>query len=315
MTTDNRESDNNIGRRKFLKSIFGLRAMIEDSAEAEAKTSAKGKVIPPSAPVFIWGDLKNGNVGFPTGLNLGGGLPGSVMKLIAAAAMHEEGLINPNHIYECSGHITMHDETFNCLHAHGRVNLTHAIAKSCNVYFVQAAEKLSSAMFLQYAKRFGLDQPCARRGKGAFPEKPVHPSYKYVLGLAEDLSPNSLQLMRIAALVATKGDAPFFHSADDVEPGERFKIELSEGTWHRLQQGMQLACSEGTAIQLDPEHRLHTAAKTGTVPRGTKFTSWIIGYFPIDNPKNVFVLNSTAGTSQEAAVPQAHKFLYGTTWP
>jgi cell division protein FtsI/penicillin-binding protein 2 len=309
--TEDLDSSNSIGRRRFLKSIFGLGAIVEESVEAKPSRH----VIPHAAPVFIWADLKNGNVGFPTGLNLGGGMPGSTMKLVAAAALHEEALISPNQIYECSGEITLHKETFHCQHAHGRVNLTHAIAKSCNVFFVQAAEKLHTTTFLTYARKFGFDLPVARQKNGTFPEAANGPSYRYVLGLAEDMQPNALQILRMSAIVATRGDVPFLHSAEDLHPGERFDLALSDGTWHRLQQGMELACTEGTAQKLDPENKLHIAAKTGTAPRGTKFTSWITGYFPIANPKHAFVLNTAAGTSQEAAVPQAHKFLFATTWP
>jgi cell division protein FtsI/penicillin-binding protein 2 len=289
-----------------------LGAVVEDAVEAEAKAP---EVIPRSAPVFIWTDLKTGQVGFPSGLNLGSGMPGSTMKLVAAAALHEEALLSPNQIYECPGHITLHKETFNCLHAHGRVNLTHAIAKSCNVFFVLASEKLHTSIFLDYARKFGLDQSVAGRHSGAFPSKANGPSYRYVLGLAEDMQPNALQILRMSAIIATKGDAPFLHSAEDSAEGERFHLQLSDGTWHRLQQGMELACTEGTAQKLDPENKLHVAAKTGTAPRGKKFSSWITGYFPTDAPKHAFVLNSTAGTSQEAAVPQVHKFLFATTWP
>lgn len=310
MSTDDVQSSNSIGRRRFLKSIFGLGAMIDESVDAKTPEAP-----PHLAPVFIWADLKTGQIGFPTGLNLGGGMPGSTMKLVAAAALHEEALISPNQIYECSGHITLHKETFNCLHAHGRVNLTHAIAKSCNVFFVQAAEKLHTTTFLEYAKKFGLDKPVAGRKSGSFPAKANGPSYRYVLGLAEDMQPNALQILRISAIVATMGDVPFLHSAEDSADGNKFRLELSEGTWHRLQQGMQLACTEGTAQKLDSENKLHIAAKTGTAPRGTKFTSWVTGYFPINDPKHAFVLNTTAGTSQDAAVPQAHKFLFATTWP
>ncbi len=316
--TDDLNSTDSIGRRRFLKSIFGLGAVVEEAVEAKAP-----EVIPQpgsagierAAPVFIWADLKTGQVGFPSGLNLGSGMPGSTMKLVAAAALHEESLISPNQIYECPGHITLHKQTFNCLHAHGRVNLTHAIAKSCNVFFVLASEKLHTSAFLDYARKFGLDQPVAGRHSGAFPAKANGPSYRYVLGLAEDMQPNALQILRMSAIVATRGDVPFLHSAEDSAAGERFGLQLSDGTWHRLQQGMELACTEGTAQKLDPENKLHIAAKTGTAPRGNKFTSWITGYFPADAPKHAFVLNSTAGTSQEAAVPQAHKFLFASDWP
>jgi len=301
------EPDNSIGRRRFLKSILGLKVAEKAIAPATAK---------PAAPKFFWADLKTGQVGFPTGLALGSGMPGSVMKLVAAAALAECGLVNPNHTIDCMGHITRNHETFHCQHPHGHVDLTHAIAKSCSVFFVTACEKLTSKTFLEYAQKFGLDAAVAGRPSGPFPEQAHMPSYVYALGLSPDMQPNALQLLRLAAIVATTGDVPYLHSAEEAAEGDRFSLQLKEATWHRLQQGMQLCCNDGgTAAMLDPEHKMHIAAKTGTVPDGNKFQSWIVGYFPYDNPKHAFCLNSLLGTSHEAAVPQAHKFLFATTWP
>jgi cell division protein FtsI/penicillin-binding protein 2 len=82
-----------------------------------------------------------------------------------------------------------------------------------------------------------------------------------------------------------------------------------------LQQGMQLAVRLGTAKQLDVENRMRIAAKTGTTPHGKTFQSWITGYFPYDKPRHAFVLRSSVGTSQDQAVPLAHKFLFATQWP
>jgi penicillin-binding protein 2 len=305
---DDREPDNSIGRRAFFKSMLGIKV-----AEQSAATPAAAAK--PSAPIFFWADLKTGQIGFPTGFALGAGLPGSIMKLIAASALVETSAINPNHTVECMGHITKNHQIYHCLHPHGQVDLTHAIAKSCNVFFITACEKLTAKTFLDFAQKFGLDKAVAGRASGPFPIEPRLPSYMYALGLAADLRPNALQLLRLAALVGTAGDAPFLHSAEDTADGERFHVELKEGTWRRLQQGMELAVREGTAQKLDPENQMHIAAKTGTTPEGIKFQSWIIGYFPTDNPKHAFALNSLAGNSQEAAVPQAHKFLFATTWP
>src|ERR1700722_8528019 len=121
------EPDNSIGRRGFLKSILGLKVAQKSVAPVQAR---------PPAPTFIWADLQTGQVGFPTGFGLGSGLPGSLMKLVAVAALNETGMINPNHTIECMGQITRNHETYHCLHPHGHVDLTHAIAKSCNVFFI-----------------------------------------------------------------------------------------------------------------------------------------------------------------------------------
>jgi cell division protein FtsI/penicillin-binding protein 2 len=82
-----------------------------------------------------------------------------------------------------------------------------------------------------------------------------------------------------------------------------------------LQQGMRICGREGTAKSLDIEDKLKGAFKTGTSPHGKAWQSWIVGYFPYHQPRYAFALRSSAGTSIEAAVPEAHKFLLAHEWP
>lgn len=311
------EPTNCIGRRHFIKSLFGLGGGVVGEAEAEA-SEPEGKVKRRSRPSFFWADLDTGFIGFPTGLEVPHNSGGSILKLVAAAALSETGAINPNQTFECNGHIKVRDRDFSCQYPHGQVNLTEAIGLSCNVYFIHASEKLTSKTFLAFAGKFLLDLPIAGHATAAFPsqEKVSKNSYEYVLGLAADLKPNLLQLMRMSALIARRGDVPFLHSAEEPAYGKaRLHVELSEGTWNRLQQGMHLCARQGTAKRLDPENVMHLAAKTGTVTHGRKFQSNIIGYFPFEKPKHAFALASPAGTSQESAVPQAREQLFSIRWP
>jgi cell division protein FtsI/penicillin-binding protein 2 len=307
VTERKNESSNSIGRRYFLKSIFGLGAALKEKSEAQGKT---GDDI-----CFLWADLHTGFVGFPTGVRVRDSLGGSVMKLIAAATVLEESLLDPNHKVVCPGQVTVNGETFNCQYAHGPVDLTMAIAVSCNYYFVHAAHLISTPLILQFAKKFGMDAPFSRYPSGKFPSQSKDPSYTFVLGLNESMQPNALQLLRMAALIAMNGQTPYLHSADDLEPGKPFSVSLQQSTWHRLQQGMQMAVKHGTARKLDPENSMLIAAKTGTSKHGLKFQSCIIGFFPYDQPSHAFFVGAQNGTSQESAVPQAHKFLFSTTWP
>lgn len=302
------DSENSIGRRDFLKSMFGLGGLLETS-EASAKPAA-GRVI------FFWSDLKTGQIGFPTGFMVDAGLPGSVMKIVSAAALIEEKMISPNDTIDCKGHATIQGRKVNCLAAHGKVDVVHAIAQSCNVYFSTATSKMSQALFLEYAKKFELDSAVGSMRSGLFPKAEKTSSWPLVLGLSPHLHPNGLQLMRLSALVANRGDLPYLHSAEESAAGKpRMKLELSDVTWGRLQQGMELAVREGTAHKLDPAHKLHVAAKTGTAPSGKKFQSWITGYFPSEAPRYAFCLGATSGTSSEVAVPRAKEFLFATEWP
>lgn len=309
---------NCIGRRQFLRSIFSIGGAVEASEQAaEAKpTASHSPIARGNASWFYWGDLKTGQVGFPDGLVVKRGRPGSVMKIVTASMLLEEGFVNPNQYVDCVGHITVNRQIFNCQFAHGRVTLVSAIGKSCNCFFAHATSKLSAKTIIKYAEIFGLNQSVAGQSSGTFPTGISGSALLLALGLDERLQPNALQLLRMSGLVATKGKVPYLHSAEaPVADGKPFIATLKDTTWLRLQQGMQLAVKDGTCKNLDPDNAIHIAAKTGTVPHGKKFESWVTGYFPIENPKHAFCLYAAAGTSQDSAIPQVRNKLFATTWP
>jgi len=294
---------------------------VAESSSAEAAGTSRSR----EGVCILWADLHTGFIGFPSGLDVPAGPAGSVMKLVAAAAILEHSLLDPNHKFDCLGHTHINNEEFHCQHAHGHVDLPTAIAVSCNCYFIHAAHHLSSAQMIEFARKFGLAAPIAHRASGEFPasvpskssksSEPAEPSYTFILGLSRALQPTALQLLRVAALIGSDGQAPYLHSADDMEAGEPFRLQLKDSTWRTLRQGMELAVRHGTARNLDPENQMHVAAKTGTVTHGKKFQSCVIGYFPSQAPKNAFCVWAPSGTSQESAVPEAKQFLFSTTWP
>jgi membrane peptidoglycan carboxypeptidase len=302
-----------LGRRGFMRSVFGLSTL---SAAAEAPAVAK------ESSAIFWCNLKNGQVGFPSGFAVPYEKPGSLMKLVAAAALLEESLISPEHLYECTGTHRIGHEEVHCQRAHGKISMVQAIGFSCNIYFAQATAHLSSRTFLKQARAFGLASGCAGRPAGVFPQDGhiAASSLHYVLGLAEDLKPCALSLMRMAGIIAIGQGAalPVMHSAEDTTLKAKeapYKNMLSQNTNRVLQEGMRLCARQGTARKLDPEDKMKAAAKTGTTPHGTKFQSYVIAYFPVEDPKNAVCLFSPSGTSQDGAVPRAHDFLFSTTWP
>jgi cell division protein FtsI/penicillin-binding protein 2 len=310
--TEEKEERNAIGRRRFLKSLFGLGA-VSEAADAEAEAAPAKKQ---AASSFFWVNLRNGQIGFPTGMSVPVGMPGSVMKLVTAAALRESNIVTDSTTVECRGRIDVRRQTYSCLYPHGKVDLTKAIGLSCNVFFATMSQQLSSTAILDYAKRFGLNAPIAGFPSGKFPCEPRKDSVPYALGLSDDLQPNALHLLRISALVALRGTTPPLHNAVDApRESDVFTTTLSPATWQILQQGMRMSARSGTAQKVDPEDKLHAAFKTGTAPHGKAFQSWIIGYFPADKPSYAFSLRAPSGTSQETAVPEAKKFLLGQNWP
>jgi hypothetical protein len=199
------------GRRQFLKSFFGLSAMVE-TKRAEAGGIPLGS--------FVWADLRTGQVGFPTGTSVKPGLPGSLMKLVCAAAIRQENLLPANETFECKGSILIHKRRYSCQIAHGRLDLIQAIGHSCNVFFVQAAQALSAAMFVAYARKFGLDRSVSGYASGPFPSSAQGESQLYVLGLAEDLQPQALQILQLSAVIGSRGKPPALFSAQDPDSAE-----------------------------------------------------------------------------------------------
>lgn len=303
-----------LDRRGFLRSLFGLSSVLE-SLPAEAKKTSSAAV--PSSFKFFWGDLRTGQMGFPTGQVVPAGMPGSVMKLITATALLETHTLKADDKLECRGtYACSSRESVHCLYPHGLVDLPTAIGLSCNVFFAQATKHLSPNALLQYARDFGLDQPVGSFKSGAFPEHPNHPGWQYGLGLCSDLQPTALQLLRVSALVANKGIVPHLHSAEEPDPdGKPYILKLAPGTYTVLRAGMEMACRQGTGKKLDPHNRLHVALKTGTTPYGKTFQSWVTGYFPWNAPKYAFCLRSQAGTSYDQAIPALKNFLFSTEWP
>lgn len=300
----------NPNRRKFIKSILGLGSVLETSARANVPVKQEEK--------FFWADLSTGNIGFPTGLDVPMARPGSVMKVISAAALLEEGAINPNESIECTGYFQHREKGYKCPLAHGMLSVEEALAQSCNVYFAKASCRLGSHTLLGYAEKFGLNTPISDQPSGSFPERESVEDdvVPYALGLSKQVKPSALQLLRVAALVAGGGNVPFLKSAEKFDlKGEAFKLQLSDTTFDSLAEGMRRAARSGTARHLDPEDKLKLAVKTGTVGHGKKFKSWIIGFFPFDNPKHAFSLFAPVGTSHDSAVPLAARRLLSVEWP
>ncbi|MBN9396413.1 MAG: hypothetical protein J0H83_14280 [Candidatus Melainabacteria bacterium] len=313
----------NINRRGFIRSIFSLGSLLPQSVQdAEASKGHEQKGAGKSVDFsYFWSDLKTGQVGFPSGLIVPRTQPGSVMKIVTAACLIDDLHHNQNETHECTGTAVIGRHKIHCQHAHGKIALVDALGMSCNIYFALASQKLSMHMLLDKARAFGLDRACAGTPAGSFPQtRDGAPSLTYALGLAPDLEPNLLQLMRLAALVGLAPGAalPILHSAENLDliPKEQaLKSPLTERSHGLIVEGMRLAARKGTARKLDPEDQLHVAVKTGTVPHGARFQSCAVGFFPIDKPRHAFAIFAPAGTSQDAAIPRLHQFLFSTTWP
>ncbi|MDY3127826.1 MAG: penicillin-binding protein 2 [Corynebacterium sp.] len=86
--------------------------------------------------------------------------PGSVAKVITAAAAIEEGLTKPTDVHQVPGSITMSGVTVSDAWQHGVEPYTTAgiFAKSSNVGTLQIAQGVGEKKFAKYLEKFGLGQ-------------------------------------------------------------------------------------------------------------------------------------------------------------
>ncbi|MFQ5894210.1 MAG: penicillin-binding protein 2 [Nitrospinota bacterium] len=110
----------------------------------------------------IWGDLiRNPLHPFQNRAWQGQYPPGSVFKIVLAAAGLEEGLITPKSRFYCPGHFRLGRRVFRGWKpgGHGWVDLKQAVAQSCDVFFYQLGQRLGIDRIAAYARRFGLGRP------------------------------------------------------------------------------------------------------------------------------------------------------------
>ena len=83
--------------------------------------------------------------------------PGSIMKIMTAAAAVEEGI---DIKYTCTGEDIIEGQKVTCAGgtAHGELTLESAFTKSCNTYFANLAVKIGGQRLLQEASKFGFNK-------------------------------------------------------------------------------------------------------------------------------------------------------------
>ena len=83
--------------------------------------------------------------------------PGSVFKIVVAAAALETGKTWLGKRYYCPGFIKVGEKIFNCPHGpHDEVTLAQAFAHSCNSVFIELALELGKETIYSYAAAMGL---------------------------------------------------------------------------------------------------------------------------------------------------------------
>lgn len=193
--------------------------------------------------------------------------PGSVFKIVTAIAGLEEGVIDVNTKFHCTGSIRIGKNLLKHCHlkrGHGEMNVVSAISESCDVFFYRVAQKLKSvddiakwATHLGLGKRTGVG--LAREVPGLVPtEEWKMKRYNDPWNLGETLSvaigqsfvlTTAVQLSNLYASIANGGTLfhPYIVKRIETNEGrlvEEFKPQildqarLSPKTYELVKQGL-----------------------------------------------------------------------------
>jgi penicillin-binding protein 2 len=267
--------------------------------------------------------------------------PGSSFKPLSALIAMQEGIITPQTTYYCPGYYQAGNRRVPCFHgeAHGTVNLTSAVALSCNGYFDMVFEKLmnfygaknTSSTFNNWrgnvtkfgiGSRLGLDMP--GEGKGNMPtsahyDKVYRPGswrsstiISLAIGQGEVLA-TPLQLANIECTIANHG---FYYKPhlikaigekDVIRPEYKVKnyVGIDGQYFEPVIDGMQAVVDHGTAA-LSKISGIVMCGKTGTAQNNHgEDHSVFVAFAPRDNPKiaiAVIVENSGEGSKWAAPI-------------
>ncbi len=247
--------------------------------------------------------------------------PGSTFKPITLAAALEEGVVNMNSSFSCSGSVMVQgwDKAFNCSKksGHGTQSLKVAVGNSCNPAFISIGLKMGTQKYYSYLRSFGLMDPtgfdmAVGEGKGIFADEKNFNSNvvslaSYAFGQTFNVTP--LELIRAQAACINGGYLYTPYIVDQVLDGNGNIIEqhgaatpvrqvVSEETSALVRECLEYVVAEGTGKNGQVTGyriggKTGTADKTGTRtdsnPKGDVVVSFMC-FAPADDPQYIMLI-------------------------
>lgn len=257
-------------------------------------------------------------------------VPGSIVKPFFALAALNEGVIDPYKKILSTGSISIQNPyfpdqktIFKDWRAQGWVDMRQALAVSSDVYFYEIGGGYEGQKGLginnieKYAKIFGIggektnvDLPDEAEGTipspewkvKKFPKDPWRIGDTYHTAIGQyGFQVTPLQMARGAGAIANYGKlvTPHFILGDKIEEDKVTQIDIKKEYFDVVHEGMRQSVLVGTSVALNVPY-VHIASKTGTAQLGVaknKVNSWVMGFFPYENPQYSFVILMEAGPS------------------
>ncbi len=273
--------------------------------------------------------------------------PGSVYKIVTAAAFAEAGFMAPGETFNCTlswdgapfgdsaGFVRVDWRRTAELEATGPVTTSEALTSSCDPFFYEAGARLynerSPSALVELSQAFGLGDAVGlgifgAEAEGSLPV-PGSPAAAINNAIGQgDVQVSPLQMAQLMTAVASRGElrpawlvrqiggldgAPLLESYDPPAPR---KLELDDSTWEILHEGLCAVTRNsriGTAEEVFRSAVYHACGKTGTAQTGGRPPhAWFTAWAPAQEPEIiVVVLVEHSREGSEVAAPIVRRIM------
>jgi peptidoglycan glycosyltransferase len=265
--------------------------------------------------------------------------PGSIFKVVTAAAALDTGTYTPESTFFDPGYCIEYGKRVNnydTTRPFGTVTFSQAMVNSINSSFCEMGKKLGAPKILDYARRFGfyddppVDLPSGERapsglyqGGRLLPRSQEGRADPGRLAFGQErMQVTPLQMAMVAGAIANGGvvmkttltdrvrkpDGTLLLRVKPDELRRAVKREIA-GEIASMMEGV-VSFGTGTAAQIPG---VRVAGKTGTAETGVagRNTAWFIAFAPVEDPQVAIavVLQNQTATGGEVAAPIAKQIM------
>lgn len=257
--------------------------------------------------------------------------PGSTFKMVSATAALMEGVVDLNSKVNCIGKFTQVTPSPYCWkrYGHGNLDVSGAIANSCNYFFYNVGYSLSMTTgtynaqmgldtLAKYAQMYGLTEKTGIEIVEDSPKVSTELPIPSAIGQGTN-SFTAVGLARYVGAVANRGTSYKLTLLDSVkdnagntlteyEPQVYNKIDMPDAYWDAIQSGMRVVVQKKSYFNV---LGVNVAGKTGTAEESENHPNHalFVGYAPYEAPEIAIATRIPYGYSSDYAAQISRNIL------
>ena len=239
--------------------------------------------------------------------------PGSTFKILTLSSALDSGAIDDNFSVYCPGYHYVNGEKIRCWKSggHGSQTLVKAVENSCNVAFMQMAQRMGVEKFYDYIYAFGLGTTTGSGLPGESGGIVTHEKYMTQntlarIGFGQSIAVTPIQLATAVCAAVNGGNLMQPYIIDkivspsgavilDAEPTIVRRV-ISEATSARVREILESVVKNGSGRNAQIAG-YRVGGKTGTAQKydetgasSSKLIASFIGFAPADDPEYVLLI-------------------------